>query len=286
MSEDLSSEAVPQHLNFTLFVTGLVVWSPVGETRGAMIGVRSGVHAAHAHAHTSHAAHEATFVYETRRLAGLGDQRVPAPDPLVAGPDGALFARRVLQDEILWLDPEYVDKPEPLTVKAEHLLKLGQIDSRFRRVREDCLRGHQLEGTPAVSRLDFDAGTLSVAEYARGGPWRVEGPDGAASRETITRVASILKLELKGLRSLTVHSNRNPALRFSGKANLAASYTVEPVRDFIPADTDGFPHFESAFDVSMWSTEVRREDYCEVRPVGTPGATVGDFACPPSDGGG
>ena len=277
------------NLNFILNITGLVVWLPTNESFGHFIGVRTGQTGGSQHAghhgggpgHDAHHAHTASLTYETRRLSGFSSRRALAPDPLVASPGGRLFARRVLVDEILWLEPHFKGEAQPLTDNVDSLLRLKDLDSRMKGIRSSCL-GPSLEGTPAVSRLDVAAGTLSVAKPAKGGPWTVRDPEGKAGDQELTAVASVLKLELKQLRSLTIHSNRSPALRFAGEGNVVASYTVEPARDFDAPPEIPFPHFERAFDVATWTEGQAPDQY---RQIQAKKFTVGDRACPPSGGG-
>lgn len=270
--------------DFTIFITGLVVWKPLDKSSGTFIGVRTAsMHNPHHAADPSHLSHVATLTYETSALSGLDGKRVPAPDPLIAAPNAALFARRVLVDEILWLEPTFAGEPQSLSDDVPDLLRLKELDSRVDGIRSDCF-GTVLEGTPAISRLDVGAGKLSVHKSVGYGPWWVKGPKGAASETEITSVANILRFDLTKLRSLTIHSNKNPALHFTGEGQLVSSYTVEPAVDFVPPIYEHFPHFEMAFQVAAWVGDAAPQQFCTVRPVNEAPLTVGDRACPPAGG--
>ena len=275
-------------------IAGLVVWHPQWDGRRAsFIGVRTGdsMHSGHSHdgghgeGEHSHG-HSASLAYLPEKLAGLEDTAVPAPDPLFTDPGGKLFARRQLEDEILWLEPIWADDELEHRLEAEvpNLLSLSTLDSRVSGVDSSCL-GTDLAGSPAVSRFDVSSGRLTEKKTLEG-EWQVRAKDEAPTGEVdLKTIATELQLVLQPLQSFTIHSNKGPALRFASDGTVVLSYTVEPMMDFVPAKDDLLPHLGSTYSVMRWKKE-RPKNYQlpALNQHAAPWLTIKDRACPPVKG--
>jgi hypothetical protein len=100
----------------------------------------------------------------------------------------------------------------------------------------------------------------------------------------IDSIATMLRLELADLRSLTVHSNKKPALRFAGEGHHIGSYTVEPVRDAVPPMEDVFPHFEMFYNLATWENSLAPTGFRKPYLAPDSKLTLSDRACPPVKG--
>ncbi len=236
---------------FKIRIAGLVVWVPTGDgTTGSLLAVRSpagnGAHANHRHS--------AAFAYPLGGLVDTANEPTSAPDPLVADLQGETFARRELVDEILRIEPDWAeDHAQPLTTHLPNLLSLTSLDGRAQGVSQGTL-GSNLAGTSAIARLDLSAGELSEDPTATPlpGPWQIRGSNQnpIGNYPTLPRLAPALELSFKGVRAVTVDSNKGQPLRFN-KA-VTTSYTVEPTFDHGPPNGNALPHFEQLYNVMTW----------------------------------
>ena len=229
----------------------------------------------------------------------------PTGDHLIAGVGGAPFLSRELKQEILTLQVEWAGEETPLDVlrtpDLEGFIEQGEgergldflanlskleeerivtpsADDFIDGIRENCL-AESITESPITARFDFQNGSMSAGEITQV-EWRQFQQNGLGSSAGSQELADKVSLHLRGVRSVTIASDRRPNIVFKNDSKVVASITNEPRHIHSnPAHANRLDHFLEHYRVVKWKNGSSPTD---LRIPYLPEHTIGPRICPAS----